>query len=121
MTKTYISSLLTVLLFGGQLVQAQQGIEDAFAQIDAEENNTVITETNLISAGIEFFNEGKYDEAEAAFEAILNDDPYHRGAMKYLKKTARQIGAKGEQLQQVGREQIFATVDAAWNNVPLAR
>jgi len=103
MIKTYILSLAAVLLMGVQAAWAGQN-----------------TDAELFDQGVALYGAKEYQQAEAAFEAVLKQNPYHVEAMSYLKKTAAKIGANEKALQQTVRAQALADVETAWNNIPLA-
>jgi general secretion pathway protein D len=148
MIKTYISALLVVLLAGAQAVQAQESLDDVFAQLDAANESGVLetapaatsvevspvavevvavdgpalSETNestdLFSRGMNYYSSGDYDQAEAVFEAMLALDPYDSRAMTYLKRTAQRVAAKEVKKQSASRALAIAEIDAAWNPTP---
>ncbi|HEY5654146.1 MAG TPA: hypothetical protein VIR63_07255 [Pontiella sp.] len=157
MIKTYISSLLVVLI-GAQAIRAQESIEDVFAQLDAAQTiegeqvapvpaelsavpvavakpvqvvepvaaevagpevaqqSVAVVESDLLSKGIKAYRAGELAKAEEAFEAVLDNDPYNRRAMNYLKRTAQKIAINEEKKQSGTRAQAFSKVEAAWNS-----
>lgn len=160
MNKTYISSLLVVLLAGAQTIRAQGSLDDVFAQLDAAEGGDqaaapaeaapapapAAIETaapaavapaaapvvapapvatapaavapvskDLFTRGVEYYKAGEYDKAEMVFDAVLAEDPYHRKAMEYLRRTALKIGSSEAVKQRTTRTQAMAEVDASWN------
>lgn len=161
MSKTYISSLLVVLL-GAQMIQAQGSLDDVFAQLDAAQQDgsapasaapasaapgsaeqdspaaatietaqpaaieagaapvamASATEMTLFDRGMEYYNAGKYDEAEAVFNAMLDQDNYDRRAMEMLKRTAAKIASSEVTKQRASRALAMSDVDAAWNPEP---
>ena len=158
MIKTYISSLLVVLV-GAQTIQAQESLDDVFAQLDAAQGSEqtaapaateaatpapapapAAVETaapaavesaaataapapvaaapvadDAFSRAVAFYRAGELEKAEAAFEAVLVEDPYNRQAMEYLKRTAHKIASNEVKLQRSTRAQAISDVDAAWN------
>ena len=148
MIKTYISSLLVVLV-GAQTIRAQESLDDVFAQLDAAQGGgqaaapaattaaapapaavntapaaTVDTaapvaaeepDTDAMVRAMAFYKAGDLEKAEAAFEAVLLDEPYNRKAMKYLKLTARRMQASEHKMTQSTRSQAMKDVTAAWN------
>ena len=146
MIKTYISALLAVLLVGAQAVQAQESLDDVFAQLEAA-NESGVLETapaatdavdvepaaveevavtapatsesdELFNQGMAYYSEGNYDDAEALFEAMLALDPYDTRAMTYLKRTAQRVASREVKKQSASRARAIADVDAAWNPTP---
>jgi general secretion pathway protein D len=132
MIKTYISTLLVVLLAGAQMVQAQESLDDIFAQLDvaneiAEPGPAAVSDavdvqpaavaddSSLFSRGLEHYRVGEYAQAEAIFEAMLVIDPYDTRAMTYLKRTAQRIASREVKKQGASRAQAIAAVDASWN------
>ncbi len=143
MIKTYISSLLIVLLAGAQVVQAQDNLDDVFAQLDAAQGTEeavaapvvaevvvaeeaavvesaapAVAEKSLLAKGIDLYQAGKYSDAETVFEAILAENPYDRSAMAYLQRTAQRISAREVRKQSASRAQAIADINAAWNVEP---
>jgi general secretion pathway protein D len=153
MIKTYISSLLVVLLAGVQTIRAQESLDDVFAQLDAAQGGepaapAAMTEAAPAPAAVEtaqpaavesttapaaavdampaadgdmfakamgFYRAGELAKAEAAFEAVLVEEPYNRQAMEYLKRTAQKIAATEIKMQRSSRAQAIAAIDGAWN------
>lgn len=149
MIKTYISALLVILLAGAQGVQAQENIDDVFAQLEvanesgdleaaeAIEAAPAVVESeaglegieaaadaindetdDLLEIGKEYYKNGQYDQAEAAFEAVLAVDPYNNQAMTYLNRNAHRISAKEKRKQVGSRASAISAIDAAWNPIP---
>ena len=137
MSKTYISSLLVVLLAGAQTIRAQESLDDVFNQLSvAEETGASVTmadaaavetsapaavqSADLYEQGIAYYKAGKYDEAEAVFSMMLAEDPYNRSAMTYLKRTAQKIAASEAVKLSTSRAQAYADLHSAWNPAPIA-
>ena len=147
MIKTYISTLLVVLLAGTQMVYAQGSMDDVFTQLDAAnesggqpsaaapaendpalaakgEESVALTGTEndaltvLFNKGLEKYKAGKYDEAIMAFDAILVIDKYDNRAVAYRKRAFDRIGSKELKKLDANRKQAFADVHAAWNRDP---
>ena len=91
MIKTYILSLVAMLLMGVQGAWAEQN-----------------SDADLFGQGVALYQAKEYQQAEAAFESVLRQNPYHVDAMKYLKKTATKIGANEREMQKTVREQARA-------------
>jgi general secretion pathway protein D len=158
MNKTYISSLLVVLI-GAQTIRAQESLDDVFAQLDAAQGGTEqaapasvapvaapapaavkttkpaqvdannvaampaaaapqAADTDLMTRGLEYYNDGELGKAEAVFEAVLAEDPYNRRAMEFLKRTAQKTAANEVALQRASRAKAMSDADAAWNPDP---
>ena len=140
MIKTYISTLLVVLLAGAQMVQAQESMDDVFAQLDAanesggqpaaaakdsasvagdEEQASSATESDVLSAlfnkGLSLYKAGKYDEAVMAFDTMLAVDKYDSRAVTYRKRAFDRIGSKEFKKQDASRAQAFSDIHAGWN------
>lgn len=128
MSKTYISSLLVVLLAGAQTIRAQENLDNVLAQMDSSDQSgaaeatvqaaSIVMDANsadLFEKGVAYYRAGKYQEAEAVFGAMLDKDPYDRKAMSYLKRTSQKISANEVRKQTATRAAAFAEVDAAWN------
>lgn len=143
MSKTYISSLLVVLLAGAQTIRAQDSLDDVFAQLDAAEGaGDAVTPaavgaakpamvsasapavvagpmaTDLFTRGVQYYRAGDLEKAEAIFAAVLSEEPHNRRAMEYLKRTANRISSSERVLQRASRAQALSEVDAAWNQDP---
>lgn len=125
MNKTYISSLLVVLMVGAQAIRAQEDLDDAvFAELNAEaagSTQAASVESSegrqkaLMSKGIELYEAGDYDAARGVFEAVLANDQYDQKAMSYLQRTAAQISAKEKRKLEAVRDQAMSEVAAKWN------
>ncbi|VGO17170.1 Type II secretion system protein D [Pontiella desulfatans] len=72
-------------------------------------------ESDMFSRAVAFYRAGDLVKAEAAFEAVLDEDPFNRKAMEYLKRTAQKIASNEVQKQRSSRAQAMASVDTAWN------
>ena len=78
----------------------------------------VVEEISLLDQGVDFYDQGDYQRAEKAFEAVLVEDPYNRKAMAYLKKTALKVAAANKEEQRTSRARAIAEVEKAWNPEP---
>ncbi len=132
MNKTYISSLLVVLMAGVQMVSAQGAdldallTEDSSAGVDGAEAAVVENDTTaaagvnlstegLLKSGIQNYDEGNYDEARVVFEAVLAKDAYNKKAMAYLRKVAAKTAALESRKTKSVRANAIADVKEAWN------
>lgn len=144
MNKTYISSLLVVLLVGAQTIRAQDNLDDVMAQLDASEglkdgqssapamvetapdasvdsettvdgNQGEISTDELLKRAVELYNSERYNEARVVFEAVLADDPYNRKAMNYLSSTAAKVRQLEKRKTEASRAIAIADVKAEWN------
>ncbi len=139
MKKTYISSLLVVLMAGAQGVwaadaeldallaedsSAAMGTETMEAPVEGAEaamvesgDDMAVVDTSiegLMEAGIKSYNAANYDEARLMFEAVIAKDAYNRKAMIYLRKVAARISALEEQKKESVRASSVADVKKAW-------
>ncbi|MDZ8117964.1 type II secretion system protein GspD [Pontiella agarivorans] len=85
------------------------------AQPKAVNAAPAMVEEDLFAKGLNAYNSGDLVLAEAIFERVLDEDPYNRRAMEYLKRTAQKIAANELALQRASRAQALAEVDGAWN------
>ncbi|MCK4563920.1 MAG: hypothetical protein KAU94_04530 [Verrucomicrobia bacterium] len=74
--------------------------------------------SDLFDRGCAYFKAGDFDQAEAAFEAMLVIDPYDARAMKYLQRTAKRIGSLEQRKLLPTRAQAITAVAEAWNQEP---
>ena len=146
MIKTYISALLVVFLVGIQIGQAQEDMDNVFAQLDAssdagDQAAATVAESDaapaevesadsaptrsdsemlslLFEKGLAQYKAGKYDEAVMTFDAMLAIDKYDSRAVAYRKRAAKQISSKEARRQGATRAQAVADVNAAWNQEP---
>ncbi len=137
MIKTYISALLVVFLAGTQMVWAQEGMDDVFAQLDggqpavadvstvapaAVEAAPAISTAEMLDLlfkkGVDYYKVGNYDSAISAFDAMLAIDKYNSRASTYKKRAALRIASRENTKQEGVRVKALADVDAAWNPVP---
>jgi len=142
MIKTYISALLVVLLAGVQIGQAQENMDDVFAQLDASSDADAQPAASdvapaeiedadsapalgdseklslLFEKGLAQYKAGKYDEAIMAFDAMLAIDKYDSRAVAYRKRAAKRISSKEGKMQGATRAQAIADINAAWNTEP---
>ena len=144
MIKTYILTLLVVLLAAAQMTHAQESMDDVFAQLDgtsdADTQNDVapaaietaegadvqqapvVSESEtlglLFEQGLAQYKAGKFDEAIMAFDAMLAIDKYDSRAVAYRKRAAKRISSKEVKKQGATRAQAVAEVNAAWNPEP---
>lgn len=95
----------------------QNGATAVAVEESVVETSTAVSE-DLFARGVNFYKAGEYDKAEAVFEAVLAKDPYNRGAMAYLKRTALRQSSSSIALQQASRVKAFQEVDQAWNPEP---
>ncbi len=136
MKKTYISSLLVVLMAGAQAIWAQDTELDALMATDsgdgmqtaasvdeamaaAVENDAGTTGIDtspegLMSSGIKAFKAGDYDGARLVFEAVLAKEPYNKKAMSYLSKVAAKIAALEARKTDTVRAEALADVKKGW-------
>jgi Ca-activated chloride channel family protein len=75
---------------------------------------------DLMAQGVDFYRAGKLAEAEAAFKEALNEDPYNREAMEYLKRSATKMAANEVRMQRATRAVAMSDVAVAWNPAPTA-
>lgn len=141
MNKIYISSLLIVLMAGAQSIRAQESDLDALmdtsagtgtvatatapASVESVKPATVENKTDkaastkhlqmdLYSRGVQAFKDGKYDQAQSIFEAMLARKPYDTRAMKMLKRTANQIAASAAQRKKAIRASYIGDIKRKW-------
>jgi len=131
MNKTYISSLLVVLLAGAQTIRAQGGLDDVMAQegtpatVEAAEAASMdaaakteleeVSTDKLLERAVELYDAGQYREARVVFEAVLADDPYNRKAMRYLSSTANKVRQLEQRKTETSREVALADIKTEWN------
>ena len=142
MIKNYISALLVMLLAGAQMLQAQESMEDVFAQLDAvneagglppappavdpageeAQDPLALAESKtlglLFEKGLAQYKEGRYDEAIMTFDAMLGIDKYDSRAMAYRKRASLRIASKETKKQRASRANAMADVNAAWSPDP---
>ncbi|MBN2163008.1 MAG: hypothetical protein JXR25_00870 [Pontiellaceae bacterium] len=122
MNKTYISSLLVVLMAGAQVQAQDSDLELMGAPVAAAETETaaavpVATATSvdgLIAKGKELYGEKDFNQARVNFEAALAVDPYDKEAMKMLRKTAEKIAAYEKVKLESVRSASLTDIGAAW-------
>ena len=90
--------------------------ERVLGEVQVEEN--AVDEVNQLDQGVDFYEQGDYQRAEKAFEAVLVEDPFNRKAMAYLKKTALRVAAANKAEQRTSRARAIAEVEKAWNPEP---
>jgi general secretion pathway protein D len=131
MKKTYILSLLVVLLAGAQAIRAQGSLDDASATVEpaqpasvesavesavgATENQGDVSAEQLVERAVELYDSGKYREARAVFEAVLAEDPYNRKAMNYLSATAARVKQLEQRKTETSRAVAISDIKAEWN------
>lgn len=138
MNKTYISSLLVVLLAGAQTIRAQDNLPDnVMAQMDAAEGaadvqgssdgeevssgtsaiggKRELSSGELLKRGVDLYEAEKYSEARVVFEAVLADDPYNRKAMNYLSSTANKVGQLEQRMKETSRAVAMSDIKSEWN------
>jgi general secretion pathway protein D len=136
MKKTYISSLLVVLMAGAQASWAQgteldallaevsgAGVETEATAASVEESvSATIEETvadtsieGLMETGINCYKNGDYDEARLVFEAVLAQDTYNKKAMAYIRKVAAKVSALETRKRESVRASAFSDVKKDWN------
>ena len=145
MNKTYISSLLVVLLAGAQTIRAQGSLDDVMAQLDASGGaqsaapavmetaqpasvdgdassgasaigkKGEITAEKLFERAVDLYDAGQYREARVVFEAVLADDPYNRKAMNYLSSTAAKVRQLEQRKTETSRAVAIADIKTEWN------
>ena len=140
MMKTYIASLMCILMAGAQFVQAQESMDDVFASLESEipdaagtvDASTTPIETvvaaeaavksasadDLFERGVALFKAKEYDEAQAAFAAVLSVDSYDKRAMTYLKRVAARISALESKKLNSTRATAISEIDSGWNQDP---
>ncbi len=129
MIKTYITTLLVVLLAGTQAVQAQEDINNLLADLDAApetsareavvESAAGATPANqaadaLFDRGRAYYKAGEYDNATSVFQTMLAIDPYDSRAMNQLKRTANRIQALEANKKTASRAEAMKDVVKAW-------
>ena len=90
--------------------------ERVLGELQVEEN--AVDEVNQLDQGVDFYEQGDYQRAEKAFEAVLVEEPFNRTAMAYLKKTALKVAAANKEEQRTSRARAIAEVEKAWNPEP---
>jgi len=133
MNKTYISSLLVVLLVGAQTIRAQENLDDVMVQgsepaaVETAEAAAMdeVAKTELATAevsteklferAVDLYDAGKYREARVVFEAVLADDPYNRKAMRYLSSTAAKVSLLEKRKMETSREVAISDIKTEWN------
>ena len=118
MNKTYISSLLVVLMAGVQ-VQAQMETEPAAAPVEeavpaAVKADASAEPKSLFDIGVQFYKDGDYAQARVNFEAVLAKDPYNKKAMTYLSKTTTKIHALELRKIEAVREDAMTQIAESW-------
>ena len=113
MIKTYISTLLVVLLAAAQMAHAK--VETAGDAPSAAESEML---SWLLEQGVAQYKAGKYDEAMSMFDGMIAIDKYNADAVAYRKRIAKRIAAKATTKQDTTRAQAFADVKASWNPEP---
>ncbi|QBG48718.1 hypothetical protein EGM51_15390 [Verrucomicrobia bacterium S94] len=88
-------------------------VQSAPVAVPAPEANSA--EEDLFTKGMNAYKAGDLVLAEAIFERVLDEDPYDRRAMEYLKRTAQKISANERALQRATRAQALSDVEEAWN------
>jgi general secretion pathway protein D len=129
MNKTYISSLLVVLIAGVQAISVQGEELDALmaedsaaasiseAEAAALESEAVSSDTSpeaLLERGIDSYKAGNYDEARLMFEAVLAKDTYNKQAMSYLRKVAAKREALYKRKLKSVRASAISDVKGEW-------
>jgi len=130
MNKTYISSLLVVLMAGAQAVWAQAADLDALlaeseteaaspAEVDMGTVGANLMQSNedvatMLSMGEELYRLGKYQEAQLFFESVLSEDVYNRKAMDFLSRIAVKLEASEARLYAAARALSMAEVEVSW-------
>ncbi|HSR87667.1 MAG TPA: hypothetical protein VLL07_01835 [Pontiella sp.] len=131
MNKTYISSLLVVLLAGVQAIRAQDSVDDPMAAAMVQSAETLeaseaveekgsgekgaISAEKLFERAMDLYNAGKYREARVVLEAVLAEDPYNRKAMHYLTNTASKIKQVEMRRRDSNRATAIADIQSEWN------
>lgn len=127
MNKTYILSLLVVILAAAQPIRAQEGLEnDVTAEVETAQTASVdeksdasgdaaVSTEKLFDRAVGLYGEGKYREAQVVFEAVLAEDPYNRKAMSYLSNTATKIRQMETRMTESSRAVAVAEIAAEWN------
>lgn len=134
MNKTYISSLMIVLMAGMSAMMVH-GQEDDFAYLDdfAAMDTEVETagaadmemgsmdqaseggQIDLYQKGVALYEDAKYDQALIVFKAMIAEDPYDSRAMNYLQRTAQKKATHAESLRVINREVAITEVLDGWN------
>ena len=110
---------MSINLASAQSADVTEMIRDAervLGELQVEEN--AVDEVNQLDQGVDFYEQGDYQRAEKAFEAVLVEDPFNRKAMAYLKKTALRVAAANQAEQRTSRARAIAEVEKAWNPEP---
>ncbi len=140
MIKSYVSTLLAAFLAVAQVSHAQDEMDDIFSQLDAGSNAggqaaeveaaaaaevqqaPSLSDDEMLSRlykkGVKQYKAGNYDDAIAAFDAMLAIDKYNNKATTYRERASRRISAKELNKAEASREQALAEVHAAWNPKP---
>jgi len=113
MIKTYISTLLVVLLAAAQMAHAK--VENSGDAPSAAESEML---SWLLGKGVAQYEAGKYDEAMSMFDAMIAIDKYNADAVVYRKRIAKRIATKATRKQDTTRAQAIADVNASWNPEP---
>lgn len=136
MNKTYISSLLVVLMAGAQVIKAQDADLDALLADDTSGVETEVTAEAVVESeaaasggdtaamagdvetmldrGVDLYKDGKYQEARLFFESVLAVDIYNRKAMNYLNRIAVRVSANETRKQEAARAIAMADVEQGW-------
>ncbi len=69
----------------------------------------------LVEEGADLYNEGELERAELVFESILVRDPYHRTAMKYLRRIAEDRQIASSRLREATTAKMMQAVTDGWN------
>jgi general secretion pathway protein D len=125
MDKSYISALMVVLMAGARMAQAQESLDDVFAQLDAANGDATVVSTGaaaemselnaLYRKGVALMRAGDFDQASLAFESMQAIDPYNKDAAAMLKRTAKYIASRETRKAATTRAAAMADVKAAWN------
>jgi cytochrome c-type biogenesis protein CcmH/NrfG len=116
-----------VLEFVPDDAEAQAGVESARQQIlvqqaaatrDAEKRAVIQTR---FAQGLTFFEDNNYERARREWQAILEVDSAHAGALDYLARTQENIDEEVRnhiaRAQQLERNERFTEAIGEWNNV----
>ena len=111
------SADVTEMIREAERVLGEVQVEENAVEVTAEQAAPAAA-VSLIDQGVDFYDQGDYQRAEKAFEAVLVEDPFNRKAMAYLKKTALRVAAANQAEQRTSRARAIAEVEKAWNPEP---
>ena len=68
-----------------------------------------------ITAGKQAFDNGKYNEAQKYFDAVLHTDPHNKTAIRWARHIAAKKASREEKSYTATRTRMLEHVQAAWN------